>query len=84
MATIEAKEKTLQLTHEQWRSERLMKKNERLNVLNRTQSTIKNRLIDTSVKTRMKVEKIENLQNKAISESYKILHKQFKKDKKAL
>lgn len=84
VAAIEAKEKTLQITHEQWRSERLMKKNERLNALNRTQSTIKNRLIDTSVKTQMKVEKIENLQNKAISESYKILHKQFKKDKKTL
>ena len=84
VAAIEAKEKTLQITHEQWRSERLMKKNERLNALNRTQSTVKNRLIDTSVKTQMKVEKIENLQNKAISESYKILHKQFKKDKKTL
>ena len=84
VAAIEAKEKTLQITHEQWRSERLMKKNEQLNALNRTQSTIKNRLIDTSVKTQMKVEKIENLQNKAISESYKILHKQFKKDKKTL
>lgn len=84
VAAIEAKEKALQITHEQWRSERLMKKNERLNALNRTQSAIKNRLIDTSVKTQMKVEKIENLQNKALSESYKALHKQFKKDKKAL
>lgn len=66
------------------RDNRLMKKNERLNALNRTQSTIKNRMIDTSVKTQMKVEKIENLQSKAVSTSYKLLHKQFKKDKRAL
>ena len=83
-ASIERQENALEVAHEQWRSERLMKKNERLNALNRTQTAIKNRLIDTSVKTRMKVEKIENLQNKAISESYAALHKQFKKDRKAL
>ena len=82
--SIAAQEKTLETTHEQLRSERLMKKNERLNGLARTQSKIKDRMVDVSVKTQMKVEKIETLQSKAVSESYKKLHKQFKKDKKAL
>lgn len=82
--SIEAREKALDQAHEALISQRLMAKNERLNTLMRVKKEVKNQLVDVAVKTQMKVEKIEALLPKAMRESYKILHKSFKKDRKNL